>query len=221
VSGGEIKILISKSYLLMVLNEQKGKRYIRGDLSLGFAGSLLMDLFLLGKIALSKNTIEIINSRPTGNEYLNQVLEIIALAKRKQTLKVWVITLNRKYKNYYYLYSDLMEQQGILRREIRPFLGFRLYYLQKPEIKSQLLEEICSIVNDNKESNINIICLLILLDVSKLLKKYMSRDLRRKARNRIETILDSEQLDPLSREMILKIKEVIWSLGGTPSVYAV
>lgn len=216
MKGGEIKIPISRSYLLMVLNEQKGKRYIRGDLSLGFAGSLLMDLFLLGKITITNSTVEIINSSSTKNEYLDQILKILEISKRKRSLRMWVATLSQKYKHYYYLYFDLMEQQGIIKSEIRPILGSKLYYLQKPEFKSQLLEKIHNLVNNNIEPSINIICLLTLLDASKLLKKYMSRDLRRKARNRIKKILFSEQFDSLSREMILRIKKGIRSLGGAP-----
>lgn len=199
----------------MVLNEKKGRRYIRGNLSLGFAGSVLMDLFLLGKIAFNKSTVEVVNSRSTGSEILDQILEILEISKRKRSLRSWIAELKYKYKHYCHLYFELMEQQGILRREIRPFLGFKLYYLQKPEIKSQLLEKIHSIVDNNKEPSINIICLLTLLDVSKIiLLKYVSRNLRRKIRNRLKEILYSEQLDSSSREMILTIKKELRGLVG-------
>jgi len=203
----------------MVLNDKKGRRYIRGEPSLGFAGSVLMDLFFLGKIVFTKSTFEIINSRSTGSEILDQILEILVTSKIKRDLRIWIANLSLRYKHYYHLYFELMAQQGIIRKEFSRFLLFQLYYLQKPEIKSQLLEKIHSIVGNNKEPSINIICLLTLLDVSGILLKYVSRGLRKKIRNRLKEILNSEQLDSSSREMILSIKEEIWSLAGPPNFF--
>lgn len=193
----------------MVLNERKGRRFLGWWQNFGFAGALLMDLFLLGKITNSTEEIEIINSRSTGNEILDQILKILETFKKKRGLWWWINKLSRKYKHYRYLNFDHMEQQGILRSETRPFLRSKRYYLQKPEIKSQLLEKIHSLINNNKEHNINIICLLTLLEVSSMLSKFLPSDQRKKARNRIKKILNSEQLDSLSREMILTIKKDI------------
>lgn len=202
----------------MVLNEQKGDCYSKGFESLGFAGALLMDLFLQGKITVTENNIEIINSSSTGDELLDQILEIIEKSEKKRSSMNWIDRLSQKYE-YYYLYFDLMEQEGILKSEIKPHLKTKVYFLQKPEIKSQLLEEIHNVVNNDKRPSINIICLLILLEESNLIKMYMPRDLRKKARNRIKKLLSSEELDSLSRETILKIKKEIVNVVGARNMF--
>ncbi|NVM17985.1 MAG: GPP34 family phosphoprotein [Candidatus Lokiarchaeota archaeon] len=218
MNGGDIKILISKSYLLVVLNEQKGVCDSKGFESLGFAGALLMDLFLQGKINITEKSIEIINSSSTEDEFLDQILEIIGKSEKKRSLMKWIDELSKKYE-YYYLYFDLMEQQGILKSEINQQLKRKLYFLQKPEIKSQLLEEIQNVVNNNKEPSTNIISLLVLLEESQLIKVYLPRDLRKRVRNRIKEILYSEQLDSLSREMIFRIKKEIVNVIGARNMF--
>ncbi|MBY8988125.1 MAG: GPP34 family phosphoprotein [Candidatus Lokiarchaeota archaeon] len=202
----------------MVLNEQKGVCYSKGFESLGFAGALLMDLFLQGKITITKSNVEIVNSSSTGDEFLDQILEIIVNSEKKRSLMNWIDRISQKYE-YYYLYFDLMEQQGILKSEISPLLKIKLYYLQKPELKSQLLEKIRNVVNNDNEHSIDNICLLVLLEESKLIKVYISRDLRKKAKNRIKEILNSDQLDSLSREMILRIKKEIVNVVGARNMF--
>ena len=202
----------------MVLNEQKGICYSKGYESLGFAGALLMDLHLQSKITLTKNSIEVIDSSSTGDELLDKMLEVIEKSEKNRSLMNCIDKLSQNFE-YYYLYFDLMEQQGILKSEFSPLLKTKLYYLQKPETKSQLLEKINDVVNNNKEPSTIIICLLILLEESKLIKVYLPRDLRKKVKNRIKEILHSELLDSLNREMILRIKKEIVNVIGARNMF--
>ncbi|MFW9950267.1 MAG: GPP34 family phosphoprotein, partial [Candidatus Thorarchaeota archaeon] len=163
----------------MVFDEKKGSCYSKGYESLGFAGALLMDLTLQGKITLAENSIEIVDSNSTGDELLDKILEEIKNSENKRSLMKWIDKISQKYS---YSFFDLMEHQGILKSEINPDLTIKHHYLQNPENKSQLLEEIHNVVNNKKPPSINIICLLALLEESKLIKIYMPRDLRKKTR---------------------------------------
>jgi hypothetical protein len=202
----------------MVLNENEGISYSKGFESLGFAGSLLMDLYLQEKITFTENTVEIIDSSSTGNEFLDQILKIIENSEEKRSIMNWIDRLSQKY-DYYYLYFDLMEQEGILKSEVSPNLKTKLYYLQNPETKSQLLEKIRNVVNDDKELSTSILCLLTLLEESNLIKIYLPRDIRKKAKNLLKRILNSEQYDSLSRDMILRIKNEIVNVVGARNMF--
>ena len=115
-------MFISKSYLLMVLNEDTGTSYSKGFESLGFAGSLLMDLFLQGKIALTQNFVEVVNSSSTGEDFLDPILEMINTSDEKRSLMSWIDKISQKF-SYYYLYFDLLEQKGILKSEIEEIVN--------------------------------------------------------------------------------------------------
>jgi len=87
------------------------------------------------------------------------------------------------------------------------------------EIKKQLLDNIHNAVNNSKDASFNIICLMTLLDEVNLLKVYLARDLRKKFKNLIKRILNSEQFDSLSREMILGIKKEIVNVIGARNMF--
>ena len=211
-------MLVSNSYLLMVLNEEKGICYSRGYESLGFAGGLLMDLFLQGKIKFKENKVEIIDTDSTGDKFLDSILEIIKTSDKKRSLMNWIDILSQKY-DYYYLIFDLMEQQGVLKSEINPDLKTKLYYLQKPEKKSQLLENIHSVINNNEEADTTLVCLLILLEESGLIKEYLPRNLRKKFKTKIKDLLYSNKLDPSNREMLISVKKEIVNVIGARNMF--
>jgi hypothetical protein len=202
----------------MALNEEKGISYSKGFESLGFAGSLLMDLYLKGKITLAESKIEVIDSSSTGDQLLDQILKIIKISEKKRTLMNWIDRLSQKYE-YYYLYFDLMEQEGILKSEINSELNTKLYYFKEPEVKSQLLKKIHKAINEEKELTLDIICLLVLLEESNLIKTYLPRDLRKKVKHVFKTVLNSDRFDSSSMEMIFQIKKEIVNVIGARNMF--
>ncbi|MFX1447145.1 MAG: GPP34 family phosphoprotein [Promethearchaeota archaeon] len=202
----------------MVLDEKKGTSYSKGYEHLGFAGALLMDLFLNDRISFTENRIEVIDLSSTGEELLDQILEDIKNSENKRSIMNWIDNLSQK-DTYIYSFFDTMEQEGILKSENSSDLNTKLFYLQKPEIKSQFLEIIHNVVSNKKSPSIDIICLLTLLEESKLIKIYLPRDLRKKARSRIKESLNSERLDSLKKEMVLRIKKEIVNVIGARNMF--
>ena len=206
-----------------------------------------MDLFLQNKIILTKNKIEIIDSNSTGDEYLDQILSFIKNSKKQQYLMNLIRIISQKYTQYYYLYLDLMEQEGILKSEIRsvskekpnflqklkflervfdkvnkryrqftPIIKEKHYFLENPEIKSNILQQIYDLVNKKEQPSVYIIYLTILVEVSGLINVYLRRNLRKKAFYRLREILNSGKLDPSSKMMILRIRRRIKNIAMEP-----
>ncbi len=75
---------VSRNYLLMILDEEKGKRYSKTEIAkdLGLAGAFLMDLYLQGKISIQKKRVKVIDSSKTGDEYLDEIFNIIKTSKK-------------------------------------------------------------------------------------------------------------------------------------------
>jgi hypothetical protein len=198
----------------MVLNEQAGKRHSRGYESLGFVGAILLDLFLKGNLTFERKKVLIIDNKPTGDEYLDRIFEVIKNTNFERILFRWIDKLSAHYKKYYFLYLENMEQKGFLSSRIRPVLKTKLFYLKDPNIKMNLLKKINMFAISNLEFNIKIFCLLVLLDVSKLINAYISWNLRKKTRDLIAEILYSEQLDTSLRNLILGIRKEIINVVG-------
>lgn len=199
----------------MVLDDQRGKHHHRGYESLGFAGALLMDLFLQGNIRLKRNSIEGIDDKQTGDMYLDQIFEFIKKSKFKRSLFRWIDKLSTYYKKYSYLYFENLENKGFLISKITSILKLKLFYLKDQNIKVQLLKKINNLGITNFKSNIETVCLLVLLDISKLINAYIPWSLRKQSRDLISEILESEQIDSSLRDLILRIrKEILNNVGA-------
>ena len=207
-------MLISRNYLLMILDDERGKRYSRASAAkdLGLAGAMLMDLFLRGKISIERKRVKIIDPSTTGDEYLDEILGILLHSKRERKLRIWVDKLSRRYKTYYYLFFMRLEDQGIVRREVKKALKiFEItrFYLQRPEVKATILEQIQNVIVNNLSPGIELLCLLSLLKVSNLIKVYIAKEYRKEVKRRIDEMIQSEILDPRNQEMIMSITKAI------------
>jgi len=221
---------VSRNYLLMILDEDKGKLYSRASAAkdLGLAGAFLMDLYLLGKISIEKKKLKVIHSNKTisiemkelkitdssktGDEYLDEIFEIIKASKKMHKATDWIEKLARKYKTYSRAFYKRLEQQGILRIEEKKILQIfstRRFYLQRPEVKTVLLEQIENTIINNLSPGADLICVLSLLKVSDLIKVYFAKEYRKQAKNKIDNLVNSDILDPNTREMILLVTKAI------------
>lgn len=205
---------VLRNYLLMILDEEKGKRYLRVSVEkdLGFAGAFLMDLYLQGQILIEKKKVKVVESSKTGDEYLDEIFEIIKTSKKIRKVTYWIVKLARKYKTYSQAYYKRLEQQGILNIEEKKILQIfstQRFYLQKPEVKMELLEQIQNTIINNLSPEADLICMLSLMKVSKLIKMYFSKEYRKQAKSRIDELIHSENLKPNTRDMILIITKSI------------
>lgn len=203
-------MIVSRNYLLMILDEEKGKRYSRASTAkdLGLAGAFLMDFFLKGKISIEKKRVKVIDSSTTGDEILDEIFDILKTSKKVRKVMDWIEKLARKHKTYSQAFYKRLEEQGILtieEKKILEIFSTHRFYLQRPEVKTILLEQIENTIMHNMKPGADLICLLSLLKVSNLIKVYIAKHYRKLAKSKIDELIQSEILDESTREMILVI----------------
>ena len=207
-------MLVSRNYLLMILDEEKGKIYSRASAAkdLGLIGAMVMDLYLRSKILIERKKIRVIDPTLTGDEILDDILMILNSSKKIRKLNRWIDKMSRRYKTYYYAFFKRLEEQNILKIEVKKTFKIfetKRFYLQRPEVKMVILEHIQNVIVNNLSPNIDLLCLLSLLDVSGLLKVYIAKEYRKQVRIRIEELISSENLNPRDHEMIISITKAI------------
>lgn len=203
-------MIVSRNYLLMILDEEKGKRYSRASTAkdLGLAGAFLMDFFLKGKISIEKKRVKVIDSSTTGDEILDEIFDILKTSKKVRKVMDWIEKLARKHKTYSQAFYKRLEEQGILtieEKKILEIFSTHRFYLQRPEVKTILLEQIENTIMHNMKPGADLVCLLSLLKVSNLIKVYIAKHYRKLAKSKIDELIQSEILDESTREMILVI----------------
>ncbi|MFX1574996.1 MAG: GPP34 family phosphoprotein [Promethearchaeota archaeon] len=220
-------MLVSRNYLLMILDEEKGKLYSRASAAkdLGLIGAMLMDLYLRGKILVERKKIRVIDPTPTGDELLDDVLEILDRSKKIRKLNRWLGWISRRYKTYYYAFFKRLEKQEILKIKVKKTFKIfesKRFYLQRAEVKLVILEQIQNAIVNNLSPSIDLLCLLSLLEVSGLIKVYIAKEFRKQFRIRINELIYSGNLNPRDQEMIISItkaiKEIIAARQATVTV---
>ena len=208
-------MLISVSYFLITLDESKGKHYLRAGVARDecFAAAWLMDLILRGKLAIEKKKLKVIDSNSTGDEYLDEILNILKDSKMIHKIRYWIRILSFQQKmKIYDLILKRLESQGILKFEKESFLKiFKKwgYFFLQPEVKQSLLEQIRNVFINNLDPDIHLLCLLSLLKISRLIRVYIPKEYRKVAKYRIDQLIRFGKYDPRHLEMIIRMKKAI------------
>lgn len=139
-------------------------------------------------------------------------MEILKSSKKIRKLNRWIDRISKRYKTYYYAFFKRLEKQEILKIEVKKTFKIfetKRFYLQRPEVKMVILEQIQNVIVNNLSPSIDLLCLLSLLEVSGLIKVYIAKDFRKQVRMRIEELIYTENLNPRDQEMIISITKAI------------
>ncbi|MFX1266835.1 MAG: GPP34 family phosphoprotein [Promethearchaeota archaeon] len=219
-------MLISESYLLITLDESKGKHYIRQGIAKDecFAGAWIMDLIFRGKLAIERKKLKVIDAKSTGDEYLDDILNVLKGSKMIHKIRYWIRILSSQQKmKLYDLTLKRLESQGVLKFEKEPFLKiFKRwgYFFIQPAVKKSLVEQIRNVIINNLDPDIYLLCLLNFLRISRLIRVYIPKEYRKLAKYRINELIRFGKYNPKHIEMIVSIKKAIKDAlsGGAPYI---
>lgn len=217
-------MLISESYLLITLDESKGKHYIRQGIAKDecFAGAWIMDLIFRGKLAIERKKLKVIDTKSTGDEYLDDILNVLKGSKMIHKIRYWIRILSSQQKmKLYDLTLKRLESQGVLKFEKESFLKiFKRwgYFFIQPAVKKSLVEQIRNVIFNNLDPDIYLLCLLNLLRISRLIRVYIPKEYRKVAKYRINELIRFGKYNPKHLEMIVSIQKAIKDAlsGGAP-----
>ncbi len=207
-------MLISEKFLLMLLDEHKGKRYFEAASTkdLGLAGALLLDLYFKGKLAVERKRLQIIDYNTTEDSLLDEILVFLNDTKRPKKVSRWVERLAGLYKPYYLSFFRRMEEHGILSSEIKTtlkiFTSLR-FHLEKPEVKQSIMEQISNVVINNMNPDIEMLALLGLMKSCGINKVYLVKKYKKLLNRKIEELLYSPNFDANDQNMILIVMKSI------------
>ncbi len=195
----EQKWLIHEKYLILLINQKKNKIYfcwgdVDGDV--GFAIALLYDLYAKKKITIKDGLIKIEDYAQTENIILNKILKTIVNLNnnKKEEWEISVVNLidkiKRRYKELSSEFYDILDKEGILRikkRKIHKLIFIRYYFLI-PEMQNEIIRKLEKLIYINKNPDYDSLCLLKLLEETKIYKKYFPPNVIRTFSKRVDNI---------------------------------
>ena len=206
---------LMEELLLLALDDEKGKIISSSSCALpyGLRGALLLELVLAEKIDVVDKKIVVINKNNTGNEVLDNALNIIDTYHKQKTVKFWITKLTSKMKE---LRKDLLNQlitKGILEQQDKKVLWVipaTRYPTKNPVIENRVRKRIIGIVLHNEKLDERSSMLISLINACELIKEVFPKDNLKDAKKKIKNIIQDEKVgkaitSQISDEIMLTI----------------
>jgi hypothetical protein len=188
---------IAEDLLLFALDDEKGTTVwsSAGALPYALAGALLAELALRGKVALrEKQTVEVLDGTPIGDDILDDALRMIATSKKQRDARHWVTTLSGKVRRLRDRLEDRLVAQGILRKDQHRVLllfPFERLPTDDPSVEQGLRDRVRTVILENETPDPRIATLISLLKSGDLLDGVFSKSERSAIKDRFTAVIES------------------------------
>ncbi len=200
----------AEEIMLLLLEDEDGKfvpapdHYFRCVLS----GAILMDLALMGKVDTDLNNLTVIDSRPTGDDLLDPVLELIVAEGGKHDARYWVEHCQGASEEIRQKALDRLCKKGILRQEDDLFLWVfksRRYPLVDGTADREVKLRIMSILFSDEIPDPRDIAIIGLMDAGGLFR-YLLSD--REHKGVAERIRQIRRMDLIGQAVTTAVREI-------------
>lgn len=206
-------MLICENFLLIFLEKWKHRKSVSFNTyaTACLAGAGIMDLVLKNKLLIEVNKLQVIDSSSTGDLYLDEILTMIKESKKTHSIHYWISSISGQHHvQRYTLIFKSLEGQRILQFDrgvkAKIFYSFKYNFIQ-PEVIYSLLEQIQGVFSTDLDPDIDILCLIPLIQLSRLIKVCVSKTYLKTVKYRIEQLLRFGNYDSIYLEMISIIRK--------------
>lgn len=202
-----MQLYLYEELMLLALKDKEGT-IITDFPEYMIAGAILADLILSHRIAVEdtrKQLVDLVDTKPSGDPIIDEVLDKIAAAKRQASLKTWVLRLAR-IKNLKHKVARQLCYRGILRADEDKILFIfkrQIYPEINPLPEQELLRQLKeAILSDSEILSPRIVVLISLADSARLLGAVLGRKDAKVYKKRIAKIAKGEMAGEATREVI-------------------
>lgn len=203
-------LTLPEKLMLLALDDEKGTVVFSASTALpyGLAGSLLIELQLNGKINLSNGKVEVVDETGTGDELLDQAINLIKSSKKKKDVKYWVQKVQSGIKDLEPIIVEGLISKGILRSEkhkilwVFPTERFPLSNVSsEQEIRNRIFQVVMLKNNPSDED----IALLSLVNACDLYHEVFAKEHRKTAKKRVKEIISEEKVGQAVSSVVAEI----------------
>src|SRR5579883_1221169 len=117
--------VLAEDLLLLAFDEDRPTEpaHYRGHLTVGLVAALLGDLSLLGRARISEATVRVLDTSPTDDTLLDEVLHILASTRQLFSPGEWLNGLPRHLTMLEERLVDRLVARGSLRRTLDGFVA--------------------------------------------------------------------------------------------------
>ena len=220
-------LYLHEQLMLLALGDEKGTIVSGSMYAQGVGGAILAELVLRNRVTTvtsgRKTFATVSNPSPVGEPVLDECLGRIAGAKRRATLQTWV-TRFAGLRGLKHRVAGGLARRGILRAdESTVLLLFRrqVYPERDHEPERRIIERLDRVIrSESQDVEPATAILLALAHHSRLLRRVFDKDLLKRRKTRIESVIKGEAIGKATREAIQAIEAAVMVAAIMPAVVA-
>lgn len=220
----ENEMTLKEKYLLLCYHPEKGRMLNSASYaSFGIAGAIMLELAEIEKFKLTDNRVNLFDTRSTGDEVLDLVVERISRSKRQKKVNQWISSiaqsgLMRKLKR---LLRERLVKRKILTLKEKFALGifkYNRYPARNAKIRRQIISEIHDVVIARKIGSKDTMILTALIGATKMTNSFFIREERARARKRVKEIMKNNEIAKVLDSTVTAVQAAIVTAITTTAV---
>ena len=207
-------LYLHESILLLSIDDENGKfTSSYAYLNYGFAGALLMDLVLDGRLTIEEKRVILKGSAVHSNKPLNTVLDLIKKSKRNKKFTSWIYTLVQKNSSIMKMSLEELIRKNILKRQSKKVLwvfNVKRYPTINLEPEQSLRRRLHDILFNEAEPNEKESILLGLIYSCKMVNELVpDKKARKVAQERIKVLTEGHAFKDLIKQALEEMETAI------------
>ena len=219
------ELYLHEAIMLLALKDKEGTFFTGVNYSFATGGAILAELMLNQRLSVEekgKNKYAVVqNSTPLGDPVIDECLNKVVDAKRRQQLTTWVSRFAHV-KNLKHRTAQRLVQKGILREdEDKVMLLFtrKIYPEFNPEPERKLMLRLeQAIFSDNKEIDTNTVVLLSLVKNAEILNSLFDKKQIKARKQHIEQVINGELTGKATQAAIQAMRAAVLVTSIMPAV---
>ncbi len=219
------KLHLYEEVLLLALRDKQGSVHFGIHYQFALAGALVAELMLTNKIAVEANGrrkfVVLVNGDPTGDEILDECLEKLKAAKRRQQVQVWVRRFSQIPRLKHRAASSLVKRRILKLEEDQVLFLFRrkLYPEIDPRPEKRILDRMRdAIFTDKRDIDPHTLVLIAICDSTGLLKANLDKKRLRERKRRIKQIVEGVLVGKATKEAVEAMQAAVMVATIIPAV---
>ncbi|MFX0083769.1 MAG: GPP34 family phosphoprotein [Candidatus Hodarchaeota archaeon] len=171
----------------------------------GLAGSVLMDLTVLGKVEIVGNSINIIDTSPIEDNFLDGVLSYLSQLENNKKIKYYINSILKNGVYIFQLFTDHLESLNYMKLSfnIKRFLPTVTVDFVNNDLREQVFNNIREILLENKPlPDKSSWYVLSLLRATSSYKNIFGKEHKKQVKNRMKELIGSEPIGKGVRRVI-------------------
>lgn len=221
------QLFLYEEIMLLALKDEEGTIASGTNYQYALAGSVLAELLLEEKISVEeqkkKKYAVLKDSTPLGDPVIDECLNKVLQAKKKQQLQTWVSRFSGL-KNLKHRTARKLVERGILRADKDKVLLLftrKIYPEVDPEPERRMIERMRkALFTEQQDIDPRTVVLVSLADSTGLLKVVFDKKELKSRKKRIEQIVNGELTGEATKEAIQAMQAAVFVACIMPAVIA-